>query len=83
MFLKEKETGFSLEDKEEGKTHLILKDETGITVQTNRDLVVQADGEQKITGKKINVTGKKALSLLQKSTGVEIKNKIRIKGSRP
>ena len=80
MFLKPKELGYSLEDKEEGKTHFILKDEKGITFRTDQKLVVQAKGNLKIAGKDITVEGKKAVNIRQKSAGVEIKNKVNVKG---
>ena len=81
MFLKAKEMGYSLEDKVEGKTHFILKDENGITFRTNRKLVIQAKGKLKIAGDEIQVQGKKAVNIWQNSAGVEmIRNKINVKG---
>lgn len=79
MFLKQKEMGFSNEDKDGGKTHFKLKDDSEIKFRTEKAVNIKAEGKIEITAEKVEAEGKKAVNLVRKSTGINIDKKINIK----
>ena len=70
MFLKEKEMGFSSEDKDDGKDRLTIKDDV-IELKTDGDIVLQADKDIIFTSKEVLIDGKKAVELIQKKIGID------------
>lgn len=73
MFLKQKEMGFPNEDKDKGKTRFKLKDNLEMVIKTGRAVIIEADGETKVTEEKVEVKGKKAVNLVRKSCIMKLK----------
>ncbi|MDE5781639.1 MAG: hypothetical protein K2I03_09230 [Lachnospiraceae bacterium] len=61
MFIKKKEIGFSMEDKDEGKTYFSLNDDKGGIFSTDKSITIQADGKIKMMGKIVNAEAENAL----------------------
>ena len=81
MFIKKKEIGFSMEDKDEGKTYFSLNDDKGGIFSTDKSITIQADGKIKMMAKIVNAEADKELEALNGTTNVQIKNRINIKGT--
>ncbi|MBD5135752.1 MAG: TNT domain-containing protein [Lachnospiraceae bacterium] len=81
MFIKKKEIGFSMEDKDEGKTYFSLNDDKGGIFSTDKSITIQADGKIRMIGKTVNAEAEKELEALNGTTNVQIKERINIKGT--
>lgn len=81
-FLKKKETGFSTEDKDEGKIMFVLQDEKGICFKSNEDIIVYAEGDITINGKSMTGNGKRNVLVQQSRNGFNMNKRIDIQGSK-
>lgn len=81
LFLKEKEMGFSLDDNDNGKEIISIKDDA-IEIKTEHDIVLQAEDSIIFNAKEVTVDGKKSVLLAKERTGIEIKKKINIEAKK-
>lgn len=81
-FLKKKETGFSTEDKDDGKIMFALQDEKGICFKSDQVIKVCADGDIIVNGKNMTGNAKKSVLVQQKRNGFTMSKRIDIQGSR-
>lgn len=81
-FLKKKETGFSTEDKDDGKIMFALQDENGICFKSDKNITVYADGDITINGKSMAGSAKSSVLVQQNGNGFTMNKRIDIRGSR-
>ena len=81
LFLKEKELGFSLDNNDNGKEIISIKDDA-IEIKTQQDIVLQAGDSIIFSAKEVTVDGKKSVLLAKERTGIEIKKKINIEAKK-
>lgn len=79
LFYKKDEIGFSNDDKDEGSNNFSIRDEKGIFFDTDKDILLQADGKVEIkSNRKIIAQGKKKINLRNGSHSINLSKKFNI-----
>ncbi len=79
LFYKKDAIGFSNDDKDEGSSNFAVRDNKGIFFDTDKEIIIQADGGVEIiSDRKVTADGKKSVNLINGSSSISLKKKLNI-----